>query len=186
MNYRQSKSIFATVALTSSIALSFYPSLIQAQQSDPENAVFLQPPYLVEANADRISVWARGAKYYFTIAVPDDAGTSLQKLTIRQRQGGENINYQVDQTSAFFGTPDNRGENLSIKTMAETENTAPITIDFDTPIPPGTTFTVVLVPKINPGFGETYSFEVTGFPMGNMAQGVYLGVGKISFITNFF
>ncbi len=185
MNYRQYKSIFTKFALTSSILFGFTPSLAQAQLNN-ESTVFLQPPHLVSANADKVGVWARGAKYYFTIAIPDDAGTSLRKVTINQRQGGEDINYQIDKTTAFLGTPDSRGENLNIETIAETEDTVPITVEFDTPIPPGTTFTIVLVPRINPGFGNTYSFEVNGFPVGEGSSGVYLGVGKISFITNFF
>jgi hypothetical protein len=181
LNYGKYGHIFAKIAVICSIGLVLTSFSAQAGQLSDGAAFFDKAPSLVNVSATKIDVWALGAKYYFTITIPEDADAPLGKVTITQRRGAENIRYETDLTFAFVGSPGNQGENLRVETASETDGTALITVNFTRPVPPGTTLTIGLVPKINPGFGDTYIFGVTAFPVGKDSQGIYLGVGRISF-----
>ena len=175
-------SFYTKLAITSLIiVISNFFSLTKGEPITEESTFFAKPPSLVNVKATEINVWSLSSKYYFTIAIPKNAGTSLQKVVITQRRGLEDIRYKLDKTFAFIGTPNNQGKNLDVQATSETNNTAPITVSFVNPIPPGTTFTIGLVPKINPGFGDTYLFGVTVFPVGQNSSSLYLGVGRINF-----
>ena len=77
------------------------PSTVQAVQLGDGSVAFVQPPDLLEATTtfDSVSVW--GATYYFTIAIPKAASEPLQRVTINQKEGGDNIRYRLDDTRAF-------------------------------------------------------------------------------------
>jgi hypothetical protein len=181
MNNYKYQSFVLRLSTTLMIILTNFWTLAKAQSLTEESNFFTQPPTLVNLTATEIDVWSLGSKYYFTIAIPENAGTSLEKVVISQRRGVEDIRYQLEKTFAFVGTPNNRGESLKVEATGATNNTAPITINFVEPIPPGKTFTIGLIPKINPGFGDSYLFGVTVFPVGENSPGLYLGVGRINF-----
>ena len=126
-----------------------------------------------------VRVW--GAKYYFTIELPADAGEPLQKVVIAQRQGADDISFRLDKTFAFNGTHRRKQEKLALQNVSQDEETEAITVIFTNPIPPGTTFTVGLIPKRNPDFGGVYLFGVTAFPWGEKPDGLYLGAGRLQF-----
>jgi hypothetical protein len=159
------RAIAATTAISQSQAKSF----------------FRKSPRLLNAvtTFDGVRVW--GATYYFTIAIPVDAGESLQKVVINQRQGLDEIAFNLDKTVAYLGTHRHKQEQLTIKNVIQDEETKAISITFATPIPPGTTFTVGLKPKRNPDYGGVYLFGVTAFPRGQNPYGLYLGPGRLHF-----
>lgn len=179
-NYKY-QGFFLILSTTLMIIFTNFWTLAKAQSITKESNFFTQPPTLVKVTATEIDVWSLGSKYYFTIAIPENAGTSLKKVVISQRRGVEDIHYKFEETFAFIGTPNNKGESLKVEATGESNNTAPIIINFIEPIPPGKTFTIGLIPKINPGFGDSYLFGVTVFPVGENSQGLYLGVGRINF-----
>jgi hypothetical protein len=75
---------------------------------------FVQPPDLVDATTtfNRVNVW--GATYYFTIDVPQKAGEPLQRVTITQREGADNIRYKLEDSRAFVGTRNDRGAAVKL------------------------------------------------------------------------
>ena len=154
---------------------------VQAIQLADGTVSFEKSPRLIGAittfNASR--VW--GAKYYFTLNVPESAGEPLQKVTISQRQGTETIRFRVQETFAFEGTPSSRGKELATETVAQNNQSAPLTVTLIPPVPPGSTVTIGLKPRRNPRWGGVYLFGVTAFPAGAKARGLYLGVGRLHF-----
>lgn len=175
------QNFISKIALTiASIFIVLLPSA-RAIELEGGRTAFESSPRLLDATTTFNSVRAWGAKYYFTIALPENLGEPLGKLAIQQRQGGDTINFNVDKTFAFTGTRADKGDDLSIKTANLDEETNTISLVFDPPIPPGTTFTVGLKPKRNPDFGGVYLFGVTAFPVGEKPEGLYLGVGRLSF-----
>ena len=154
-------------------------------QTYNRNATFQQSPRFLDVAATDDTVGVTGSAYYFTIALPPEAGGSLQKIVIQQREGQNSIRYKED-VRAFLGTAQQPSEDLTLRSLAidPTENT--ITIEFDSPIPPGETFTVKLRPVRNPQYDGVYAFGVTAFPAGDPSRGLYLGSKRLDFHPNDF
>jgi hypothetical protein len=156
-------------------------SATQAVQLADGTVAFAKPPTLIDAITTFRAVRARGAKYYFTLLLPQTADEPLQKITINLRQGTDEIDYRLDETIAAVGTARNRTEEIAIAETLFDPETETVTITLAKPISPGTTFTVGLKPKRNPDFGGTYLFGVTAFPAGEKSQGIYLGAARLQF-----
>jgi hypothetical protein len=144
-------------------------------------AYFTKAPRLLGASATSNSVQARGAKYYFNIQLPQDAGTNLQQIAIAQRQGQETIDFRLEETVAYRGTNRDKQVPIAIANIKQNEEIREITIILEKPVSPGTTFTVALKPRKNPFYDGVYLFGVTAFPQGNNPQSLYLGVGRLHF-----
>ena len=142
---------------------------------------FAKPPQLLDAITTFRAVRARGAKYYFTLSLPQTAEESLQKITVNLRQGADDINYRLDKTIAAVGKARNRTEPIAIESTTFDAETETVTVTFARPIAPGTTFTVGLRPQQNPDFGGTYLFGITAFPAGEKSLGIYLGAARLQF-----
>ncbi len=152
---------------------------------------FVQPPTLVNATTTykEVNVW--GATYYFTINVPENAGESLQKVTIAQKEGSENIRYNLDDTRAFVGTRDAYGglrlrkeTQLKLGSVTNDRDTRTVSVNFDPPVTPGQTITIALRPVSNPSFSGVYLLGVTAFPVGEKSHGQFLGFGRFQFYSN--
>lgn len=156
------------------------------------------PPIIAQENTSSISYFSRsprllnvmttyrGARvgrprYYYTIELPKGSGEPLKTITINKRQGFEEIDYYPQDTIAFQGTPNHRDNTITIEESTWDETTETMTITFDPPVSPGTTFTIGLKAKQNPSHGGTYLFGVTAFPAGNNPRDLYLGNGRLYF-----
>lgn len=179
------KTITATLLMPLSIALfdgAIDPKFATALEANTVNtAYFTKAPRLLGASVTHNSVQARGAKYYFNLQLPQDAGTNLQQITIAQRQGQETIDFRLDETVAYIGTNRDKKAQIAIANVGQDEETGEITIILEKPVSPGTTFTVGLKPRKNPFYDGVYLFGVTAFPQGNNPQSLYLGVGRLHF-----
>ena len=180
-------SIKSKISTTLAIAIaivgfktSFIPSTFARELSDG-TVFFEKAPRLLDAFTYSTSAKVWGAKYYFIIELPEAAGEPLQKVVIQQRIGFETIRFRLEATSAFLGTPNQKGNNLSIKAVENNPSTKEITVIFDPPIAPGSIFTVALKPRRNPSFGGIYLLGVTVFPAGDRSYGLYLGPGRFHF-----
>lgn len=169
-----------TLALGTSLG-GLAVSSTQAVQLADGTVAFAKPPTLIDAITTFRAVRARGAKYYFTLFLPQTADEPLQKITINLRQGADEIDYRLDETIAAVGTARNRTDEIAIAETLFDAETETVTITLAKPISPGTTFTVGLKPKRNPDFGGTYLFGVTAFPAGEKSQGIYLGAARLQF-----
>ena len=167
-----------------SLSIFLSSSFIIANSSiaqEVHNAYFSKSPRLLGAVTTFSSVRARGAKYYFNIELPQNAGNNLQQIAIAQRQGQETIDFRLEDTAAYVGTNRHKKTQIAIANVRQNEDTGEITIFFAQPIDPGTIFTVGLKPKRNPFYGGVYLFGVTAYPEGNNPTGLYLGAGRLHF-----
>lgn len=169
------------VTLGVAIISFYYIPLAIAGQLRDGTIFFDRPPRLLDAftYSSDANVW--GARYYFVVELPENAGEPLKKVVIQQRVGQERIRFFLQRTSAFLGTPDRRKSNLNIAEVTQNEETRSITVIFDSPVSPGSIFTVALRPRRNPRFGGIYLFGVEVFPAGEKSSGLYLGPGRFHF-----
>ena len=158
--------------------------ITQAVQLADGTVYFVQPPELVAAMTTfkDVNVW--GATYYFTINVPENAGEPLQKVIIAQKEGTDNIRFDLKDSRAFEGTQGKKGSRLGLSEVTRERKTRTITVPFDPPVPPGKTVTIGLRPLENPRFSGVYLFGVTAFPVGEKTHGQFLGYGRLTFYSS--
>ena len=177
----------ATVTLTAILwGVAVPPALyaIQLLEGVEGKVSFEKPPNLLSATTTYKETYVWGATYYFTLELPANAGKPLQRVTINQRQGFDDIRFQVEDTQAFEGTPRHKGEKLTLKDVTNDAKTKTISVTFDPPLSPGKTVTIALRPVRNPDTGGAYIFGVTAFPAAENPYGLYLGVGRLQFYDN--
>ncbi|ACK69460.1 conserved hypothetical protein [Gloeothece citriformis PCC 7424] len=176
------KYLGITLGVTT-LLTGFASGVLGIQLSDGTNA-FEKAPRLLDAITTYSSVRVPAAKYYFTIAVPENAGEPLGKIVIGQRYSPETIRFSPEKTVAFEGTYTNRGKSFTINEAQWDRQFETVTVTFDPPIEPGNTITLGLKPIQNPDYGGVYLFGVTVFPVGENSAGLYLGVGRLHFYQN--
>jgi hypothetical protein len=165
------------------IAIGLFDDRSIAAQFSDGRVVFDKSPRLLDAVTTFNSVRSWGATYYFTIELPQDAGEPIQKIVINQRQGSEDIDFLLDKTVAVEGSYRNKGDRFNLQAVNRDEKTGEITVVLDSPIPPGTTFSIGLKPTENPSLSGVYLFGVTAFPAGEKPSPLYLGVGRLDFYS---
>lgn len=138
---------------------------------------------LLDAHATHNSVRVKSAIYYFDLELPKDIGESLQQVSIKQRQGSDRLKFRLDKTRAYFGTHNDKQQELKISATQD-EATKAITVVFQPPIPPGNQVTIGLKPKENPELGGVYLLGITAFPAGKKPLGLYLGAARLQFYQN--
>lgn len=142
---------------------------------------FIQPPSLESAITTFNNTYMWGATYYFTLKIPENAGEPLQKVTIEQQEGVDEIGFDLKDTSAFEGTRRRKGEKISLTAIADRKQRRTLTIVFEPPVSPGKTITIALNPLQNPRYAGIYLFGVTAFPAGDLTHGQFLGFGRLHF-----
>jgi hypothetical protein len=145
---------------------------------------FLHPPRLVGAETTYKRTVDPNATYYFTLEVPEDAGSALQRIMIVQRDGSSSIRliqFEPENSRAFVGTPRKREADLALGAVTFDRDQQTVAVTFDPPVPPGTTVTVGLRPERNPRLPGVYLFGVTAFPTSDTVQGQFLGYGRLTF-----
>jgi hypothetical protein len=145
---------------------------------------FTHTPSLVYSGTTYNSVRVPNPTYYFTIDVPKDAGEPLEKVTINQHQGIENIDFDLRKTSVFVGTKSHEQEKLSLKDVTRDKKTHTVTLTFDPPVTTVGSITIALQPYQNPWSSGVYLFGVTAFPAGAKSYGQFLGYGRLQFYSN--
>jgi len=181
-----SQILSATLAATVGILAGWQQA--EAVQLADGTVYFVQPPSLLAATTTFSDACVWSATYYFTVNLPENAGEPLQRVVINQQEGGEDVDFRLQESRAFAGIQRKKGGNLPIQEVTTDEKTRSIAITFDPPIPPGKTVTIALEPARNPCFGGVYLFGVTAFPPGEKAHGQFLGFGRFHFYDrrNFF
>jgi Protein of unknown function (DUF2808) len=155
--------------------------------SSPDRGFFLSSPRLVGAEATFNRILSPNAIYFFTLSVPAEAGSGLQRIEIAQRESSSQlrrIQYRTDDTTAFVGTPEDRGVELTIAETSFDRDSQTLSVRFDPPVPPGTTVTLRLRPRRNPRLSGVYLFGVTAYPTGPADRGQFLGYGRLHFYEN--
>jgi hypothetical protein len=178
-------SSYLIVAIAANSLLLTSPGF--AQNNPSSNPTFFtgQPPSLIDSGTPYTSVNWPTPRYYFTFDLPANSVQSLGKVTIKQQENAQTIEFNLDQTQAFQGTRENAGKKLTLKSVILDAETQTITISFDPPVSPGTTFTISLQAVANPSFSGVYQFRVTAFPNGDNPTGLDLGIGRFQFYQFF-
>jgi hypothetical protein len=172
INYLLSGSIAISLA-----SISFASKAVKA----PDGTVAFESGIdLVDAHTTFSGVRVRQARYYFDLELPEDLGEPLKKVVIHQRSGSDKVRFKPDKTTAFLGNHHNKQEPLALKAFTD-EATEEITVEFDRPIPPGSSVTIGIKPSRNPDYGGVYLFGVTAYPPGEKSVGLYLGPGRLQF-----
>lgn len=168
------------------LAIVFFVSAL-GMNSSPANAIrladdtthFINPPRLKEAFSSQDGNYVWGATYYFTLALPEDAGEPLQRVIILQEGGLGRPLFDTTNIAVFEGVRNRPGKKFSVHKATLDSIVPAITIEFDPPIPAGNTVTIRLYPVRNPSIAGTYLYGVIAFPPGEKARGQYIGVGQI-------
>ena len=127
---------------------------------------FSRPPWRVEFRNFYWTVMQAGGEYYFTVALPDQAGAGLGGLDIQQTRGVDTqFPFMTERTRAFLGQP--RREGLPVPVQASFDDAQRrMRVRFPQPPAPGQTITVALRPWHNPSQADTYMFSVQALPAG--------------------
>ncbi|NET10625.1 MAG: DUF2808 domain-containing protein [Symploca sp. SIO2B6] len=160
---------------------------IQAIQLADGTVYFAVPPRLVDASITRQSVADSNVAYYFDLAIPNDAGESLQQIEITQRDADlftREVDFELDKSQAFVGRRRDRHQELGIGTTTYNEDTHTVTVTLDPPVLPGTELTLRLKANRNPRRSGVYLFGVTAYPEGAIAHGQFLGFGRFHIYDN--
>ena len=168
--------------LLGSIALAFLGiDLASKAVEAPDGTVAFESGIaLVDAHATFNGVRVRQARYYFDLELPKNLGEPLKKVAIGQRTGSDRVEFKPDKTTAYLGNHRNKKEQLELTAFVD-ENTEEITVEFDRPVPPGSSVTIGIKPRRNPDYGGVYLFGVTAYPTGDKSVGLYLGPGRLHF-----
>jgi hypothetical protein len=176
-SYQINLKIILATLLTLNTAPSFAIELGDGRIS------FEKSPQLVSLTStfDGVRQWY--AKYYLTLIIPPDAGEPLGKIRFQQTSGSENIRFNLEQTFAFMGTKDSRGESIAvIADWVQDGNDYPtIRVSFPEGVPPSKTITIGFKPYRNPSYSGYYSFRVKAFPLGEKSLFLDLGVRSLYF-----
>ena len=175
------KNMSLSLFLLTSINLTLISSAAENQASISAQAYFVKAPRLVDYHATFSGLRVRQAVYYFDLEIPDDAVGSLQQVSLAQREGGEEIEFHLDQTRAFQGHHRRKQEPITLANVTQDDSTNKINVTFATPIKPGSQITIGLKPRINPEREGFYLFGVTAFPAGEEPTGLYLGTARFYF-----
>ena len=160
----------------------FAADVSQAIQLRDGTVYFAQPPSLTYTATTYNDVYVWGATYYFTVSLPDNAGEPLQKITINQHEGVDDIKFELKKSYAFEGTRSNEKQKLQLTDVSRDKKT--ISITFNPPVSPGKTITIGLKPVQNPTVSGVYLFGVTAFPAGDKSHGQFLGYGRLQFYSH--
>lgn len=130
------------------------------------STVFVRAPWEVELVSYYTTVGQPLPEYYFTIRLDPEAGASLGRFRFEQVRGVDRqFPFSAQLTRAFLGRPRREGATVPVQASFD-QATRTMTVDFPTPVPPGSTVTVVVIPWTNPMQSDTYMFRVETLPAG--------------------
>lgn len=158
--------------------------LIQAPQLPtlakvPRTAFVAQPRLLKARTSDRIAK-NLGPTYSLIVDLPETAAAPLQQIDLKLKQGVQYPRFTARSVKAYEGTS-KRGQQLPLGMVVTDPPSRTVTVTFDPPVQPGRKITLAVRPFRNPSVG-TYLFEVRGYPVGESAQGSYIGLARFDFV----
>ncbi len=143
---------------------------------------FAGVPRLGKVTTTDNQAYAWGATYLFTLQVPEDASEPLGRVVLRQEEGLDAVEFNLERTYAYLN-----GDRTQT-TAVESINSKPDTLElrFNPPISPGSTVTIGLRPYSNPRTGGVYLFGVTTAPAGDKVRDQFIGYGRLQFYDRSF
>jgi Protein of unknown function (DUF2808) len=143
---------------------------------------FAGVPRLGKVTTTDNQAYAWGATYLFTLQVPEDASEPLGRVILRQEEGLDSVEFNLERTYAYLNG--DRTQTTAIESINPKPDTLELT--FNPPIPPSSTVTIGLRPYTNPHTGGVYLFGVTTAPAGDKVRDQFIGYGRIQFYDRTF
>jgi hypothetical protein len=166
-----------------SIAIPRINSAIAEELTSTTKTAFIQVPSLISTDTSDREPNLRNAIYSFQIFVPNQAGASLQKVTIAPKDPIEPISFASDRTTAYIQEPS--GDRITVPTTTAIDpNTKAASIVFTSPVAAGKTVIVNLRPQSNPSLEGEYVFGVTAFA-DQQSQGLFIGYGRLGIYNTY-
>lgn len=165
-----------------STALMYSPAV--AVRLSNGQVFFDYPPVLVKASTTFPATRFSGSTYKFTLAVPENAGEPLQRVTFEQKRNADEIDFKRNQPHVLKVERSHSPNSESTVSISQNPSTKAVTVVLDPPVPPGSTVTIRLLPERNPFISGYYLFGVTAFPAGDNSYGQFLGYGRLYFYDN--
>ena len=159
-------------------------AIAQELTSTSAKTGFIQFPSLISTDTSDRETNTRNAIYSFQIFVPVQAGTSLQKVTIAQKDPIEPITFACDRTTAYIQEPSGDRTNVPTTTAID-PNTRAASVVFTSPVAAGKTVIVNLRPVSNPSLEGEYIFGVTAFTDAPQSQGAFIGYGRLGIYNTY-
>ena len=178
-------SLFVGVVLSEIPHLPPHSESAQAVQFADGSTAFEYPPRVIAASVTNAYSRQRNSTYFFTIAHSENAGEPLQKLVIEPRDGlRSQWPFRVEDSRVFVGTRSDQGAELAFSSVVQNADTQVITLVLDSPVPPGTTFTIRLRPQRTPRRSGVYLYGITAFPAGEQGRAQFAGFGRLNFFDS--
>ncbi len=137
------------------------------------------PPKLVTFRTPHKTTSYYNATYYLEIQMPANSSSSLKKVMITPSANAEDIDFKLEQTTAFVVDSNNQKTEIPISASLSSDSTPTINLSLDNPVSANNTITIVLKAKRNPPFSGTFQFHISVFPDGDNPVGFNLGTGRI-------
>lgn len=146
---------------------------------------FEVPPQLSAFYATRNRAGDRHSTYYFTLAIPADAGEPLASIEITLTEGRANLlRYNLADTTLFTGEPSDRGDTIPLSNVTYDDETQVMTVLLTEPALPGQRVTLALQPVRNPRWEGVYLFEVVVTPAGELNRPQRAGTARLQIYDN--
>ena len=153
------------------------PSPITLAANPTSRVRFVQSPRLLSSTTTEKTTNQLGARYFFTIEVPENAGASLEQLDFKLNLGVQFPRFSTTATKVFAGKS-KKGKKIPVKMVVTDPPSRTVSVTMAQPIKPGETATVMLKMVKNPSVG-TYQYEIKGHPVDSQGAGQYIGLGRI-------
>ena len=148
---------------------------------------FNSPPLMVDHSLTPSETSARNATYRFAISVPDNTGESLSYVEILPFSGTDAVDFRLNAISAYAGDGIRRGDPVpvigrSLDDDPSDTRASAVGVQFDPPLLPGQTATIVLKSLRNPSFSRSFTYEAIAYP--NIETGVAHRMGLARFTVH--
>jgi hypothetical protein len=147
---------------------------------------FERVPRLLGAATSNADTHWFGARYYFSLAIPAEAGEPLKSVKIKQSEGLDDIEFNLARTQAWrndlrsIGDHRRRGTPIALDpTQIDAEGN--IIVTFSEAVLPGQSLVVALQSYWNPDIDGVYLFGVSVSPDGPKAYSQFIGYGRLHF-----
>lgn len=173
----------ATSIVLSSFAIALEPTIGRFSQkhAQPSDQSQLVHSVMVSDRALSLQNAATTNSYPVTMTLPDHPGKQFAKLSFSFNPPGQShevalIDFDLQQTQAFVGTPGAFKQAIAIKT-AWIDETGTLWVEFAAAIVPKTTLTILFKPRqASPGL--SYEYAIAAYPEAQYAVPVFVGDGS--------
>ena len=176
---------FSSLALGYAVIDSMWGHRSYAVTFSDGRIAFNSPPLMVKNSVTPSDAGRRNATYRFSISVPQNAGEPLTFVEILPYAVPNTLYFRMNAISAHTGDSIRGGDPIPVigysldNNPSETRATA-VGVQFDPPLLPGQTVTIVLKSLRNPSFGGSYTYSAIAYPALDVGVGHRMGFARFT------